>query len=92
MLKLLSVIISLVLFVSGCSNSSANVTAEEVYIDREGYYHLCGIGEGLTPCDKEYDTAESNEDIDAQAEDIREEEIENFEETIKRLENEKEVN
>ena len=91
MLKSLSIISSFILLASGCSNSSANIRAEEVYIDREGYYHHCGIGEGLTRCDKEYDTAESNEDIDAEAEEIRAEEIEHFEETIERLEAEKEA-
>ncbi|RMA80988.1 hypothetical protein [Umboniibacter marinipuniceus] len=91
MLKSASIISCILLVSVGCSHSSPNIRAEEVYIDREGYYHHCGIGEGLTRCDKEYDTAESNEDIDAEAEEIRAEEIEHFEETIERLEEEKEA-
>ena len=80
-----SILVTLVV-VSGCNHSTANIRAEEVYIDREGYYHHCGIGRGLTPCNTEYDTAESNEDIDAEADEIRANEQEHFEETVERLE------
>lgn len=66
---------------------TANMRMEDRYVDDAGVVHDCGIGQGLTPCNKEGEAiTETNDVLEKEAESLKTDTPEEFEQTVEFLE------